>query len=250
MEYQDVRKAYFIDRPNRFIANCRLAGTNESVVVHVKNTGRGKEVLLPGAEVGLSYQPSPKRKTAYDLITIKKGEMWINIDSQVPNSLAFEGLVSGQIHLTGITGNLTTIKREVRYGNSKFDLYFETDTGERGFVEVKGMTLENQSIGAFPDAPTLRGLKHVHELTAALKEGYHCFVLFIVQFEEIQTATIHRQMQPEFWRALHIGMKDDLRILAYNCIVDRGSIRVKGPVPFDLDQPFIDPVEHLGGEQL
>lgn len=245
MEYPDVKKAYFIDRPNRFIAHCRLADTGAIVVVHVKNTGRGKEVLLPEAEVGLSYQPSPKRKTAYDLISVKKGDMWINIDSQVPNTLAFEGLVSGKIQLPGLKGNLTTVKREVRYGNSKFDLSFVTDAGERGFVEVKGMTLENQGIGAFPDAPTLRGLKHVRELTVALEEDYFCYVLFIVQFEEIRQATIHRKMQPELWAALHDGKKDGLGILAYNCFVDRGSIRLKEQVPFDLEQPFTDPVKFL-----
>ena len=145
----------------------------------------------------MQYWNSPKRKTNYDLIAVNKGDQWINIDSQVPNRLAYESLLDGTILLPQITGNLTLLKREVTYHRSKFDFYFETDVGEKGFIEIKGMTLENKRVGAFPDAPTSRGLKHVSELIDAKKEGYYAAVLFVVQFEDIDVATIHRAMQPE-----------------------------------------------------
>ena len=172
--------------------------SGEEVIVHVKNTGRGKEVLVAGALVTLQYWNSPKRKTNYDLIAVKKGDQWINIDSQVPNRLAYESLLDGTILLLPqITGNLTLLKREVTYHRSKFDFYFETDVGEKGFIEIKADDFGKQTSGCLPDAPTSRGLKHVSELIDAKKEGYYAAVLFVVQFEDIDVATIHRAMQPE-----------------------------------------------------
>ncbi|GCF93952.1 sugar fermentation stimulation protein [Enterococcus florum] len=241
MKYASIKMAYFIERPNRFIAHCRLAETDEIVIVHVKNTGRGKEVLLPNALVALNYQPSSKRKTAYDLVAVKKGGMWINIDSQIPNTLAADGIRDGCICLPNLKGKITFLKREYLYGTSKFDIYFETDHHEKGFVEVKGMTLENQGIGAFPDAPTSRGLKHVKELSSAQKEGYKSYVLFVVQFSDVVKATIHREMQPDFWEAVLHAVQDGVMILAYNCEVDEETISIKERVPFDLYQSFVDP---------
>jgi len=236
--------------------------TNEEVITHVKNTGRGKEVFLPGAVVALSYQPSPKRKTDYDLIAVKKGSFWINIDSQVPNTLVNEALKNGQIVLPGLVGTIQTVKREQRFAHSKFDFLVETDADEQAFVEVKGMTLENKGIGAFPDAPTLRGLKHVTELMAATKAGYRCYILFVVQFEEIKQATIHQEMQPAF--AENVGARtifqqnvrqpflitsikiiqaidQGVQVLAYNCHVTPATIELKSQVTFDLLQAFDDP---------
>ncbi|MEO1773029.1 MULTISPECIES: DNA/RNA nuclease SfsA [Enterococcus] len=241
MQYTNVQLAYFLERPNRFIAHCRLLKTGEIVVAHVKNTGRGKEILLPEALVSLNYQPSPKRKTDYDLIAVKKGDMWINIDSQIPNTLAANGLLQGNITLPHLRGQLSFLKREYQYGHSKFDIYFETDVGEKGFVEVKGMTLENHGIGAFPDAPTIRGKKHVLELTEAVFEGYHSYLLFIVQFSKIKAATIHRTMQQDFFQAVKKAEQDGVTILAYNCEVDESTIELLGEIPFDLTQAFIDP---------
>lgn len=241
MKYSSIQLATFVERRNRFIACCRLLTTGEEVVVHVKNTGRSKELLLPDALVGINYQPSPKRKTAYDLVTVKKDKMWINIDSQIPNPLAAAGIMSGAIRLPGLKGSVTFLKRETTFEHSKFDIYFETDQGEKGFVEVKGLTLENQGIGAFPDAPTLRGLKHVEELRLAQKQGYHCSVLFIVQFPKIQVATIHRQMQPALYDAVKKAEADGVNILAYNCEVDQETIFLKEKVSFDLKQNFVDP---------
>lgn len=244
MIYENVLLARFIERPNRFIAHCRLEATGELVVVHVKNTGRGKEVLLPEALVSLQHTPSPKRKTAYDLIAVKKGNQWINIDSQIPNALAADGINSGLIQLPGLLGQITLLKREVTYGDSKFDIYFETDAGEKGFVEVKGMTLESQRVGAFPDAPTLRGKKHVLELAVARNAGYQTYLLFIAQFEKIDVATIHRQMQPDFYAAVVAAEGDGVPVLAYNCHVTDEAITVKGRVPFDADHSFKDPVNY------
>jgi sugar fermentation stimulation protein A len=241
MRYPKVELAQFLQRPNRFIAACKLLETNETVIAHVKNTGRGKEVFLPNAMVALSYQAAPTRKTDYDLIAIKKGQQWINIDSQVPNTLASEAIQSGQIILPGLKGTIVTLKREQRYGQSKFDIYLETDLGERVFVEVKGMTLENLGIGAFPDAPSLRGLKHVKELTQASQAGYQCYVLFIVQFEAVSTVTIHRDMQPALAEMIALALTQGVQVLAYNCLVTPATIEINHAVPFDLYQEFVDP---------
>ncbi|MBL1227889.1 DNA/RNA nuclease SfsA [Enterococcus sp. BWB1-3] len=239
--YPDVYRARFVCRPNRFIAECIVEETGEKVTVHVKNTGRGREVFLSNAEVALSYRPSPKRKTDYDLIAVKKGRQWFNIDSQIPNALAAEGLLDGTIELPGLNGEIASIKREKKYGNSQFDLFIETNKGQQAFVEVKGMTLENERIGAFPDAPTLRGLKHVKELTAAIHAGYQCYVLFIAQFEQIDVATINDEMQLELAQAVLLGQESGLQVLTYNCQVTPETIRVLKAVPFDLNQKFKQP---------
>jgi sugar fermentation stimulation protein A len=240
MEYPNSLLATFIVRENRFIARCQLL-TGEEVIVHVKNTGRGKEVLIKGALVALQYWDNPKRKTNYDLIAVKKGKQWINIDSQVPNRLAYEGLLDGTIRLPHIKGNLTLLKRETTFQQSRFDFYFETDQEEKGFIEIKGMTLENNRIGAFPDAPTIRGLKHVSELIEAKQEGFYAAVLFIVQFETIEVATIHRAMQPELAEKIGQGIADGIEVFAYNCFVDETSISINKAVPFDLTAAFEDP---------
>lgn len=239
--YPDVQLAYFLNRPNRFIAECRIAATNELVIVHVKNTGRCKELLLPNSEVALSYQPSPKRKTSYDLIAVKKAEQWINIDSQIPNYLAEQAILNQTICLPNLEGNICRVKREQRYRNSKFDLFVETDLGEKAFVEVKGMTLENQQLGAFPDAPTIRGLKHVTELIEALEEGYKSYILFIIQFPLVKKATIHKQMQPALAEEIARGEKTGLQVLSYNCQVTPATIQVDKEIPFDLLELFEDP---------
>ncbi|MBP1043704.1 DNA/RNA nuclease SfsA [Vagococcus sp. BWB3-3] len=238
--YPKVAVAQLIERKNRFIAHCYLPSEDREIVVHVKNTGRCRELFYPGVDVAVSYQASATRKTDYDLIAVKKGQNWINIDSQVPNLLAYEGIRGGQISLPGIVGEIATIRREVTFNRSRFDVYLETDQAEKVIVEVKGMTLENHQIGAFPDAPTERGLKHVRELIALGKEGYQVYVLFIVQMADIRLATIHQKMQP----ALATAMADHdsgLQILAYTCEVTPATIELKGAVPFDLSAEFSDP---------
>ncbi|MGX7413900.1 DNA/RNA nuclease SfsA [Enterococcus caccae] len=241
MTYPNVHIAHFIDRPNRFIAECRLKETGEMVTVHVKNTGRCKELFYSDVEVALSYQPSPKRKTDYDLIAVKKGEEWFNIDSQVPNALAAQALLNGTIRLPGLKGKITSVKREKRFAQSQFDILIETDTGNQAFVEVKGMTLENRKIGAFPDAPTLRGLKHVTELIEALQVGFQSYVLFVVQFEKVEATTIHTTMQPALAEMILSGQKQGLSVIAYNCSVTPDTIAIEHQVPFDVTKTFEDP---------
>lgn len=241
MKYSDIQLAHFIERTNRFVARCRLVGTGEEIVAHVKNTGRSKELLLFQTLVAVNYQPSEKRKTDYDLVAVRKGTMWVNIDSQIPNALSAEGLLAGKISLPGLKGTITYLKREYTFKRSKFDIYFETDRQEKGFVEVKGMTLENQGIGAFPDAPTIRGLKHIEELRVAQKMGYQSYLLFVVQFPIVKTTTLHRVMQPALYEAAKRAVEDGVQIIAYNCEVDEESISIKTKVPFDLKQSFIDP---------
>nr|WP_242586484.1 DNA/RNA nuclease SfsA [Enterococcus sp. DIV0869a] len=239
--YPNVHLAHFIDRPNRFIAECRLQETGEMVTVHVKNTGRCKELFHPEVEVALSYQPSPKRKTDYDLIAVKKDTAWFNIDSQVPNALAAHAIQNGTIILPGLKGNIISVKREKRFAQSQFDILVETDTGNQAFVEVKGMTLENHAVGAFPDAPTLRGLKHVTELIEAMHKGYQSYVLFVVQFEKIEMATIHTDMQPALAQMVLSGQKQGLSVIAYNCSVTPDTIAIEHQVPFDVTKTFEDP---------
>lgn len=241
MKYPAVTLAYFLQRDNRFVAQCQLIETGEIVTVHVKNTGRGKEVFVPKALVALSYVPKSHRKTAYDLIAVQKEGQWFNIDSQAPNQLVETGLQTGQIKLKGVNGQLTNLRREVVFQQSRFDFYFETDLGEKGFIEVKGMTLENQEIGAFPDAPTIRGLKHVKELIHAQQLGYQCSILFIAQFEKIQIATIHTKMQPELTQAFQQGIEQGLSVQTYACQVTEEQIILDKEIPFALHFPFVDP---------
>ncbi|MDN6639442.1 MAG: DNA/RNA nuclease SfsA [Tetragenococcus sp.] len=243
MEYKHVQLAYFLQRKNRFVASCRLEKTGEIVDVHVKNTGRGKEVLVSEALVALNFLPNTKRKTAYDLIAVKKQDHWYNIDSSAPNEVIFKSLLEQSIVLPGLKGKITLLKREVAYGQSRIDFYFETDQAETGFVEVKGMTLENKRIGAFPDAPTKRGLKHVRELIQAQKSGAHSYVVFVAQFENIDVATIHEAMQPELKSTARTAMGNGVRFLCYACQVSARQLEIIKEVPFDLDASFSDPLK-------
>ena len=239
--YPAVEIAQFIERENRFIAYCYLEESGEKVRVHVKNTGRCKELLIPGVAVALSYQAGAHRKTAYDLIGVKKENQWINIDSQVPNRLAYEGLESGELVLPGLKGNWTQLKKEVTFGSSRFDLYGETTEGEKVIIEVKGMTLANQKVGAFPDAPSLRALKHVEGLAHWRREGYLTYIVFIVQLAEVAVATIHREMQPALAEAIELGQSEGLKVIAQTCQVTPDKILLKDTIPFNLYQEFNNP---------
>lgn len=236
--YSDVVVAKFVERDNRFIARCLLPKNNEEVIVHVKNTGRCRELLIPGVSVAINYQPAKSRKTDYDLIAVKKDDRWINIDSQVPNSLARDALVSGQIHLPYLSGEIIKIEREVTFGNSRFDLYLETATGQRVIVEVKGMTLANKSQAAFPDAPSERALKHVKELTALQAKGYQTYVLFVVQLAGIKQTTLYEERQPALVKAFKQAMAQGLKVIAYQCQVTKDTIDIMGEVPFQIETNF------------
>ncbi len=215
MHYESITRGSFIDRPNRFIAHVLVDGAEETV--HVKNTGRCRELLLPGAEVILEVCDNPGRKTKYDLIAVyKQGLGLVNIDSQAPNKVVAEWLTAQ---------DYTFIKPEYTYGNSRFDFYMERDE-EKYFLEVKGCTLEVDGIGYFPDAPTLRGTKHLRELAAAAKAGYHCMVAFVIQMEGITEVRPNAATDPDFAAALIEAKAAGVEILFLPCRVTPDSLYI------------------------
>lgn len=229
MHYKDVVEGTFLSRPNRFIARVLIHGKAETV--HVKNTGRCKELLTDGAVVYLERSHNPSRKTAYDLIAVKKGSRLINMDSQMPNQGAQEWIAGG-----GLGFVPASFKREVKYGNSRFDLWYERENGAQGFVEVKGVTLEDQDIVRFPDAPTARGLKHVRELIACVEAGYEATVLFVVQMSGAKLFMPNDDTMPAFGEQLRQAKAAGVRILAVECDVTPGSVVLTKPVPVSLDK--------------
>lgn len=226
MKYRNVEEAIFLERPNRFTAYVERKGHRE--ICHVKNTGRCRELLIPGAAVYLEKSENPGRKTLYDLIAVKKGEVLINMDSQAPNQAAEEWLRRG-----GLFKGERNIKREVRYGNSRFDLYVETG-GRKIFIEVKGVTLEEDGIARFPDAPTERGIKHIRELVACMEEGFEAFLLFVIQMKGITAFEPNERTHPAFGEALREAEGKGVRILARDCLVTQDSMMIDSPVPVYL----------------
>ncbi|MBQ9952834.1 MAG: DNA/RNA nuclease SfsA [Clostridia bacterium] len=212
MNYQNIQKATFIDRPNRFIAIVEIDGKRE--VCHVKNTGRLKELLLPDATVWVEFCPQPTRKTKFDLIAVQKGDQIINIDSQAPNKIAAEW-----IKTSGLFHPESTLKTEVKCGDSRFDLWIE-DT----FIEVKGVTLNQEGVARFPDAPTLRGVKHLNELAKIAENGGKAMILFVVQMKGIHHVEPNDQTHPEFGEALRAAAKAGVKILAVDCKVTPDEI--------------------------
>ena len=227
MRYDHVIETVFFRRPNRFIAEVELSGQTETV--HVKNTGRCRELLIPGARVWLTSSENPLRKTKYDLIAVRKGEMLVNLDSQIPNSAAAEWIQS-----SGLFSDLTQLRREVKYGDSRFDLYLEHG-GKRAFVEVKGVTLEQDGVARFPDAPTERGVKHVEELIRCLDDGYETYLLFVIQMQGVRRFEPNWATHPEFGEALQKAHAAGVKLLAYDCDVSPDSIQIRTPVPIRLD---------------
>lgn len=227
MNYNRVVEANFIERPNRFIAYCSVENTTHKV--HVKNTGRCKELLIPGCRVYLEESDNPNRKTKYSLIGVKKGERLINMDSQVPNKVVVEALKNKEITLPGLKDEITLIKPEKTYGNSRFDIYIET-ISEKAFIEIKGVTLEQDNIVKFPDAKTERGVKHINELVEATKDGYKCYIIFVVQMEGVLYFTPNNDMHKELGDALIYANNNGVNILAYDSIVTFDSIKIKEEV--------------------
>lgn len=222
MRYQNIEEGIFLKRPNRFIAHVEIKG--KEVVCHVKNTGRCRELLVPGALVFLEKSDNPKRKTQYDLVAVQKGNRLINMDSQVPNQIVEEWLRAGNLF-----GKEAVIRREVPYGSSRFDLYIET--GKRKiFMEVKGVTLEENGVVRFPDAPTQRGVKHIKELCRCMEEGYEAYIMFVVQMEEADYFEPNNRMHPEFGQALLEAEEAGVHILAYSCQVRKDLINLAKPV--------------------
>lgn len=229
MRYKKVKEAIFLKRPNRFIAHVMIDGKEE--IVHVKNTGRCKELLIPGAKVILEdCSSNPNRKTKYSLIAVWKDDMLVNMDSQVPNRVVFDALNSNKIE--SIT-DLTYSKREVTFGNSRYDIYFEKED-EKGFIEVKGVTLENNRISMFPDAPTERGAKHVLEMIEAVKEGYRGIIFFLIQMKGPEEFRLNWEMDSKFSNAVKLANENGVEILAYDSIVDQDSIEIGNPIKVSL----------------
>jgi sugar fermentation stimulation protein A len=220
MKYKNVVNAVFLKRPNRFTAHVLLNGIEE--IVHVKNTGRCREILTEGTQVVLEKAENMNRKTAYSLICSYKGSMLINIDSQVPNAVVFEGIRDKKVKEFL---EVSKLKREVVYGNSRFDIYFETPLG-KGFVEVKGVTLEEGGIAMFPDAPTERGTKHVNEMVKAVQEGYRGYIFFLIQLRGAKHFTPYEKMDKEFASALKNAQKKGVKILAYDSLVTENEITI------------------------
>jgi len=215
LKYREIADGIFIDRPNRFVAHVNINGIVETV--HVKNTGRCKELLLPGASVRMEVADNPNRKTKYDLVAVyKQGLGWVNMDSQAPNKVVAEWLA-----LQGYT----FIKPEYPYGRSRIDFYMEKGA-QKYLMEVKGCTLEIDGIGYFPDAPTERGVKHLHELAQAQREGYQCAVAFVIQMEGITEVHPNIHTQPEFGAALTAAKKAGVQVLFLLCRIERDTLEI------------------------
>ncbi|MBQ4153623.1 MAG: DNA/RNA nuclease SfsA [Clostridia bacterium] len=230
MTYKNIVSGRFISRPNRFIAKVNINGQEETV--HVKNTGRCKELLIPGCKVFLAPSENPNRKTKFDLIAVIKKtenkEILINMDSQIPNLAAVEWLKKGTLF-----SKEALIKREVTFKNSRFDLYIEDD-GRKAFIEVKGVTLENNGTAMFPDAPTIRGVKHINELIEAAKEGYEAYVLFVIQMKGAKEFKPNNKTHKEFGEALKRAYASGVKILAYDCNVTPSTIEINSPIKTNI----------------
>lgn len=219
MKYNNIKEALFLERPNRFIAYALLQG--EKVKCHVKNTGRCKELLIPGeSKVYLEdHGEGTARKTRYSLIKAVKGNRIINMDSQAPNKIAVEWLNTGVFKK-----DITYIKPEQKFGDSRFDVYYERENGVKGFIEVKGVTLEEDGVARFPDAPTLRGVKHIFELIEAKKAGYEANVLFVIQMKGIKYFEPNYKTHMEFGEALKEARDNGVNIMAIDCIVTKDEV--------------------------
>lgn len=231
MKYKNIVEGKFLQRPNRFIANVDING--EINTVHVKNTGRCKEILKAGCTVYLEASDNPLRKTRYDLVTAIKERgnlpsLLINLDSQIPNDIAAEYLPK-----IGLFSPDATFKREVKHGNSRFDFYIE-DKERKAFLEVKGVTQETDGIAMFPDAPTERGVKHIEELIECTKQGYEAYILFVVQMKGISRLIPNDITHKAFGDALRKAAESGVRILAVDCIVTPDSIAADKEIPVIL----------------
>ena len=225
MIYSRMIPGKFLARPNRFIAHVEI--DNQTEVVHVKNTGRCRELLPVGAQVWCQKSDNPSRKTKYDLITVRKGSRLINMDSQAPNLAAREWLAAGGL------GEIENLRAETKHGDSRFDFSFTKD-GRQCFLEVKGVTLETDGICAFPDAPTERGAKHLRGLAEAAREGYGAYVLFVIQMADVQYLHPNDATDPEFGKALREAAASGVEVLAVDCDVTVDEMAIRNFIPVVL----------------
>ena len=221
MRYDNMVPGIFLARPNRFIAHIQIDGKTE--ICHVKNTGRCRELLPEGAEVWCQKSDNPHRKTKYDLIAVKKGQRLINIDSQAPNAAAKEWLMAGGL------GEISQLRGESVWGSSRFDFSF-VKNGKPCYLEVKGVTLENDGVCAFPDAPTQRGAKHLKELCNAVKSGYGAYVLFVIQMADVICLHPNDATDPAFGQALRQASEEGVTVLAMDCKVTETEMTLRSPV--------------------
>lgn len=226
MKYMNVHKAIFLSRPNRFIAQVEIDGVVQ--VSHVKNTGRCKELLRPGRLVYVEENSNPNRKTKYDLVVVEKEKLLVNIDSQAPNKVVKKWLEAG-----GIYPNPTLVYPEMKQGNSRVDFYIE-DNDRKAFIEVKGVTLENDGEAAFPDAPTERGIKHIYHLIDVMKEGYEAYLIFIIQFKPVKYLIPNDVTHPGFGKALKEAVAAGVHVLAYDCYVTPDTMLMDQMVQIQL----------------
>lgn len=226
MQYQQIEQAVFLSRPNRFIAYVERGG--EQVICHVKNTGRCRELLVPGCTVYLERAENPARKTAYDLVAVDKGGRLINMDAQAPNQVFYEWAAAGKF-----LPQLTLIRPECRFGASRFDFYLEA--GEKKiFLEIKGVTLEEKNGAFFPDAPTERGVKHVEELISCREAGYGAYLFFVIQLEGVDYFSPNDKTHPEFGAALRRAQAAGVQLIAYDCLVSPNALELHRPVEIRL----------------
>ena len=226
MHYSNIQRATFLRRPNRFIAHIEVDGREE--VCHVKNTGRCRELLTDRATIYVEHHDNPNRKTKYSLIAVEKGDLLINMDSQAPNKVVGEWLLEKEPF-----GKVKLLKPECTYGSSRFDFYLETET-DKIFIEVKGVTLEEDGIVRFPDAPTERGIKHLEELCACVEAGYKAAVIFVVQMEGMQHFEPNDKTHPQFGEALRQARKAGVEVLSYECKVTPSSLEITKSIPVML----------------
>ena len=226
MKYNKTVKAKFIERPNRFVAKVLLEG--EEIYCHVKNTGRCRELLVPGATVWLEDSENPNRKYRYSLVTVQKGERLVNMDSQAPNKAVGEWLSGG-----GLFKDIHLLKPESKYGTSRFDFYCEYEE-KKAYIEVKGVTLENDNIVSFPDAPTERGARHVKELAECIKDGFEAYIIFVVQMKNVLYFRPNEANDPAFAAALKDAEKQGVKILAVDCSVDEKSMKIEDFVRVEI----------------
>lgn len=231
MKYENIQEGIFIDRPNRFLANIIINGQTETV--HVKNTGRCRELLKPGVTVYVQDSCNPQRKTRWDLIGVRKGNRMVNMDSQAPNKAVKEWVEKGNLIRDAVS-----VRAEYSYGNSRVDLYVEA-AERKVLIEVKGVTLEEDGVVRFPDAPSERAVKHVKELKNAVREGYEAYVFFVVQMEGVRYFTPNRETHPEFADALADAAREGVKVVAYDCRTDETSMEISRPVPVVLEEPVL-----------
>ena len=221
MRYGKMVKGTFLERPNRFIAKVEIGGAVETV--HVKNTGRCRELLVPGCTVWCQRSDNPNRKTKFDLIAVQKGDRLINMDSQALNKAAGEWLASGGL------GEISELRPEVKHGDSRYDFSFLKD-GKRCFLEVKGCTLEEDGVCAFPDAPTERGAKHIRGLTEAALAGCGAYILFVIQMSDVKYIRPHDETDPAFGAALREAAQNGVQVLAMDCAITPDTMEIRLPV--------------------